>query len=435
MDTSKKGHAFPEDFSDGRQQDAPAKPDPEKLRRFGECDGLEEYGGDYRAFEKPSATVIAADIQRRSRTANGSIPDDRTSNESLTKPLASREPSSGLEEGLDAAPLELISRGRTLVVGKDPSLVMECGKRLSSRLTCLLLIDDPVCRSSLKIASTPQVLRGTDIRIEGCLGRFKASARIQGKNTSLNRFLEDSAPCFDLILDLRPPHKSGYGLMPLGYYAPDGDQRDLERILIEMPQMTGIFEKSRLVRYQADICAHGCAGRTACSRCLDVCPTGAVETCGDKVRIDHPASVGCGLCSTVCPTGALRCLHTPADDLLVEIQGLLTESRFKGNSAPTLVFHESGPDDIPSEGYPDSPEEPALFFPVAEIGAVGPEVWLGALAYGAGRVVLLPPPCYPSSLNRILAEQIEWAAAILAGIGLDPDRIRLDEAIPAGPSS
>ena len=193
------------------------------------------------------------------------------------------------------------------------------------------------------------------------------------------------------------------------------------------------LRKTRLVLYQTDICAHGCSGRTACSRCLDICPTDAIRASGDKIRIDHAACVGCGLCSTVCPTGALRCLHTPVDGLLVDVQGRLTEERFKGNSAPTVVFHASGSDDIPLDGYPDCLEEPLLFFPVAEIGAVGPEVWLGALAYGAGRVGLLPPQRYPSCLCRILAEQIEWVAAILQGIGLDPNRIRLDEAVPAGP--
>lgn len=44
---------------------------------------------------------------------------------------------------------------------------------------------------------------------------------------------------------------------------------------------------------------------SSCSRCIDICPHGAVNRAGN-LTIDHKRCRGCLLCTTVCPAGALE---------------------------------------------------------------------------------------------------------------------------------
>lgn len=380
-----------------------------------QSDGLEEYGDDYRVFEKPTASQIADLHYRRQQAA-----DQKLSGEQST-----RTPVRGPVETIDAAidpaadnetTVELVSRGHTLIVGHESARMLQCAEQLGPAQSCFLLVDglrpaDAAGRSELRWR--------TDVRIEGCMGRFKVSGRPQGKHAPLERLSAGGASHFDLVLDLRPAAAFDSDLKPAGYYATDGDDRELERILREIPEMTGIFEKACLICYRSDACAHIGAARTGCRRCLDVCPAGALQSADKQIRIDHGVCLGCGLCATVCPTGALRCRHTPADELLSAVYGRLTEERTKAGPAPTVAFHS------PQSPAVDSLDLPRLDFAVSQIGGIGPEVWLGALAYGAGRVILMLPDAYPASLRQALAGQIEWTAALLAGIGLAADRIQL----------
>jgi ferredoxin len=65
---------------------------------------------------------------------------------------------------------------------------------------------------------------------------------------------------------------------------------------------------------------------------------------------------------------------------------------------------------------------------VTAIGCVGPEVWLGALAYGAERVILRLPESYPDRLAAVLEGERKWAVAALAELGISADRIQFQTA-------
>lgn len=51
-------------------------------------------------------------------------------------------------------------------------------------------------------------------------------------------------------------------------------------------------------------CLHGALPGSSCTRCLDVCPTGAISL-SPRLSIDQDACVGCVLCAAVCPVDAI----------------------------------------------------------------------------------------------------------------------------------
>jgi Fe-S-cluster-containing hydrogenase component 2 len=391
--------------------------------RFNQPDGLEEYAGDFRNFEKLDDTTITTIFSRRERIRTLSD----TGPHPVDSPLkaCSFVSAPDLDGNIEPDPVRLTSTGRTLIVGTSAAQMRACQSRLARTQACLMLLDGPPFPPEAEGVKPDDLLCGTGLRIRGCLGRFHAVAFIREKDTRLSRLLEGAPDYVDLVLDLRPAAATGRELPTPGYYVPDGDERELERILTELPQMIGVFEKPRYIYHAAGDCAHGRSGPPSCRGCLEICPVNALDVTDGSIAIDHMTCLGCGMCAMVCPTGAMRCLHTTPQDLLVAVQARLTEAVLVNQAAPTVMFNQLPADGTPVEEFRESIGAPTLSFPLEAIGTVGPEVWLCALAYGAGRVVVQLPDAYPMRLQDAFAGQLEWVAAVLAGVGLSPDRIRL----------
>src|SRR5205085_1154417 len=76
------------------------------------------------------------------------------------------------------------------------------------------------------------------------------------------------------------------------------------------------------------------------SRCLDLCPTGAIAPAGDHVAIDAFICAGCGQCAAVCPTGAAAYALPPTDALMRRLRALLTTYRQAGGSNAVVLVHD-----------------------------------------------------------------------------------------------
>ena len=94
--------------------------------------------------------------------------------------------------------------------------------------------------------------------------------------------------------------------LPQGYAAPGNDPLEQALAAARLVQLVGEFEKPRFTRYQEKICAHSRSGRSGCTRCIDVCSTGAIRSAGERVEVNAYVCAGCGGCATVCPTGAMH---------------------------------------------------------------------------------------------------------------------------------
>jgi ferredoxin len=238
--------------------------------------------------------------------------------------------------------------------------------------------------------------------------------------------------CHDLVLDLGNPPLLDVELLPPGYFAPCGDPQALQAALEELPGLTGEFEKPQYFHYNAAICAHGRSGMTACTRCIDGCPTAAIRSLGDSIEVNANLCQGAGSCATACPTGAISYGYPRLSDTLRRMQLLLQGYREAGGSDAVLLFHDADAGRAAVRRLAAQLPERVIPVELEELGSVGMDGWLAALACGAASVVLLVTPSLPASVLRALTLQSEVAGQILAGMGYPATALQLCQAQDAG---
>lgn len=322
--------------------------------------------------------------------------------------------------GVEPAPFDLVSMesaGVALVLGAGPE-ALEAAETLAEVLDITVLLA-PDAQVTPPRRTTFPVLQGRIRKAQGYLGAFELtvdnfatpapSSRDklrfdEGRNGAISRCdlvvdLTGSAPLFPAA-DLRP-----------GYLRADPrDGAGVARIVGQAAQMAGTFDKPRYIDFAADLCAHSRNTITGCTRCLELCPTGAITPAGDSVAIDPKICAGCGQCAAACPTGAAS-YALPAVGYLAERlrAGLAAWFAAGGTVAPLILFHDEG------QGTPliDAAARfgrglPAHVIPmqVNEPTQIGPEVLAAALAYGAGgvRILTRARPLHPiDGLEETLA--------------------------------
>ena len=298
-----------------------------------------------------------------------------------------------------AAAVSFTSEGVTLIYGRDQRAI-DAAERLKDTLdlTVILLPGADV----VPPRQTVYPIRQGRLRtVKGHLGAFEIVIdAFAAPNASSRARLTyggalDGAQCrADILLDLSglPAPFAAFDLRE-GYLRADPtDAAAVERTLAKAATLTGTFDKPRFITFRDDLCAHSRSRITGCTRCLDLCPAGAITPAGNHVAIDPHICAGCGQCAAACPTGAASYAIPATGALIARLRTMLTAYRAAGGRAPQLLIHDSEHGDALidaaarfGEGLPAR----TLPFAVNEVTQTGLECIAAAFAYGATSVHVL----------------------------------------------
>ena len=343
-----------------------------------------------------------------------------------------------LAEALLPAPseksLDITSHGTCLVLG-DNETAVQAAQDLSDTLAVTLLLTKP---QSLLPGGPFDIVAGSLNRATGALGNFDVridqfQQMIAGGRGEPNwtEPRDRAMSACDIILDLR----GGQSLFPTpekrdGYLRADpGSIREITKATMQAAQLIGTFEKPLYVRLEEPLCAHSRAEKPACSKCLDICPTGAITSAGEHVAVDPTICAGCGACAALCPSGAISYDAPPVSNLFSRLHTLASTYRKAGGLAPRLLVHD---EDHGSEmislvaRYGQGLPADVIPLSTAALAGFGHAEMLAAYAAGFVSVDIL---LAPATERDVLESEQALAQALSGGKGLrlldtqDPDAL------------
>ncbi|MCV0424579.1 MAG: 4Fe-4S binding protein [Roseibium sp.] len=298
--------------------------------------------------------------------------------------------------------VDVASDGTCLIFG-DTETALSAASHLCETLSVTVLLDPD---ADLPIAEDRRfdIVRGKVKSAQGALGHFSLSfntlqERIPGGRGAFNWTPPRSGArteC-DIILDFRregplfpaPEKREGYlRVDPGNFEARTG-------AILEASHLVGTFEKPIYVKLDQQLCAHSRAQKTGCTRCLDLCPTGAISPVGDHVAVDTMVCAGCGSCSAVCPSGAISYDAPPVDHVFKRLQVLASTWRKLSSDSPRLLVHDNkhGADLIRlSARYGKGLPADVIPMGMTALASFGHAEALAALGCGFGTVTILLSP-------------------------------------------
>ncbi|WP_347540132.1 4Fe-4S dicluster domain-containing protein [Inquilinus sp. CAU 1745] len=348
------------------------------------------------------------------------------------------------------------SDGVVLVYGRDETAI-EAGRLLAGALDVTVMLTRPEGVMPPRVWDFP-VARGTIRTALGYLGAFDLTvdgfALPAPSSREALRFgpgRDGAASRCDILLDLTgdaplfPAHDVRDGYLR----ADPGDRAAVAEAVRKASDLAGDFDKPRYIAFSADLCAHSRSRITGCTRCLDLCPTGAIAPAGDHVAIDPHICAGCGSCAAACPTGAASYALPTAEDLLGRVRTLLQTYAKAGGRDAVVLFHDGGHGGplIDALGrFGDGLAANVLPVAVNEITQIGIEAWTAPLAWGASAARAVGPSRRRHDAPG-LERTIDIANLIAGSLGYgdercglietdDPDALRAAlDAVPPGVAS
>ncbi len=312
--------------------------------------------------------------------------------------------------------LDVISEGLCLVLGST-EVALAAAEQLKDHLGVTVLLEDA---TEIPDTRAYDVVVGRLRRASGALGQFEVvidalQQVVPGGRGgfALTEPQDGGRSQCDIVLDLR----GGQPLFPAhekreGYLRADPTHAPaVGAAILAASHLIGTFEKPLYIRAEPLLCAHSRAGQTGCTRCLDLCPTGAILPDGDHVTIDPMICAGCGACSAACPSGAVSYDAPPVDLTMRRVQTLAKAFLDAGGQAPRLLVHDAHGAEMVRLSARHGPGLPADVIPLElpAIGAFGHAEALAALAAGFASVTLLPGP---GADRDAVAAQVALASAI-----------------------
>ena len=336
-------------------------------------------------------------------------------------------------EPMPATPFVTVeSRGITLVYGESAEAIT-LAQSLADTLDITLVLKPGSVVTPPRRMDFP-IVQGRIVKAEGVLGgftltldRFAIASPSSRAQLRFGDARDGAVSQADIVIDVTrgAPFKADPGSAPA-----------LATLTLKAADLVGTFDRPRYITYDADLCAHSHSRITGCTRCLDLCPTGAIMPDGNHVAIDPLICAGCGQCAAACPTGAASYALPPVDANLRRLRTLLTVYRQTGGQDATLLLHDEHGDDLIDALARFGDGLPANVLPVRvnEVTQAGLEFFSSAFAWGAARVMVLTRAKPKHDLAGLQAT-LTLANTIARGLGFgaapvallstdDPDALR-----------
>ncbi|MEQ1611167.1 MAG: 4Fe-4S binding protein, partial [Hyphomicrobiaceae bacterium] len=328
------------------------------------------------------------------------------------------------------------SEGVALIYGPG-QIALDAAAALKDRLDITVLLSDAGDVTPPAMNEFP-IRRGRIKTVKGHLGAFEitidgfaAPAPSSRRSLAFGAARNGAISNADILIDLS-------GLKPLvnahdlreGYLRADpNDPVAVQKLLFKAADLTGTFDKPRYVEFRADLCAHSRSRKTGCTRCLDLCPAGAITPNGNVVAIDPHICGGCGQCAAACPTGAAAYTVPTVDVLVQQIRASALAYADAGGRDGTLLLHDRAHGSAlidASARLSDGLPAAAIPLEVNEVTQVGLEAIIAAIAYGFRAVRILTREA-PRHDIAGLRQTVDTASIILAGEGFSGDAVSLIE--------
>lgn len=383
-----------------------------KASVFNVRDGLDDYDDDYTSFV-PRGDLITSDMKHMAGVEARRALEKTLSNEGNNMtPATARDTAMQTLQDFNSAPtsqVEYYSQGRVLIIGGQQAL--QIATQLPDSLHPTILLTEAVDIAAGKSIATLQ--QGRDISLKGWLGQFSLS--LSDPQTP------DAAPevlSADVILDLSEAPLLTVEVPPPGYFSTA--KTELAEALEDISGLEGRFAKPKFFEYNADICAHSRSGLDGCTLCIDACPTEAIISIGERIKVEPQLCQGGGTCATVCPTGAIRYNYPSPAHYVDQLRRLLKSYRDAGGEQPVILFHAN-------DTAVDINTLPENILPIAleELASAGADLWSVALSFGASQILLLDDAITPKVSRQALRHQLSILNTQIAGLGYPDSAVRL----------
>jgi ferredoxin len=326
--------------------------------------------------------------------------------------------------------LLLSSNGVVLIYGRDAAAI-EAGLLLEPFLDVSVLMRadaDPVHTQTLEFPVGRGLIRaakGHFSAFELIVDSYAAPAVSIDGLIAFESAHDNAVSRCDIILDL----SGGAPLFPApdlrdGYLRADPRNRDGWLAAVSQArELIGTFEKPRYINFTSSRCAHSRSRITGCTRCLDLCPAGAIAPAGDHVHIDPYICAGCGQCAAACPTDAAAYTLPTADGLMRDLRARLLATAPDDESTTVVIHDERHGTPLVQmlQGRAELPPNSVLLA-VNEVTQVGLETLVAAFLYGAAAVRLLVRARPRHDLSGLHAT-IALTESLLGGLGFAGARI------------